>query len=35
MVSFGYHKHKKKLKNLHDNILDFKVHFQFKFILIQ
>jgi hypothetical protein len=25
----------KKLKNLHDNILEFKAHFEFKIILIQ
>jgi hypothetical protein len=34
MASFPYSKHK-KLKNLHDNILEFKVHFELKLILIQ
>jgi hypothetical protein len=36
MTSFGYFKQKQKaFKNLHDNILDFKVHFESKLILIQ
>jgi hypothetical protein len=35
MVFFGYPKHKKKKFNLHDNILELKVHFESKLILIQ
>jgi hypothetical protein len=36
MTSFGNLKHKKKkLQNVHDNILELKVHFQSKFNLIQ
>ncbi len=35
MVFFGYHKHKQKIKNLHDNILELKIHFESKLILIQ
>jgi hypothetical protein len=37
MTSFGYPKHKNKIKIiiLHDNILELKVHFESKLILIQ
>jgi hypothetical protein len=35
MVLFGYHKHKQKIKKLHDNILELKVHFESKLIFIQ
>jgi hypothetical protein len=35
MASFGYFKHKKKKLNLHNNILELKVHLKSKFILIQ
>jgi hypothetical protein len=36
MASFAYPKHKlKKLKNLHDNVFELKVHFESKLILIQ
>jgi hypothetical protein len=36
MLSFNHPKHKlKKLQNLHDNILELKVHFELKLILIQ
>jgi hypothetical protein len=38
MTSFGYLKHKKikiKLESLHDDILELKVHFESKLILIQ
>ncbi len=36
MAFFDYFIHKKKkLKNLHDNILEFKIHFELKIILIQ
>jgi hypothetical protein len=35
VTSFGYPKQKqKKLKNLHDNILELKVQFELKLILI-
>jgi hypothetical protein len=35
MASFGYPKHRQLKNNLHDNILEFKVHFESKLILIQ
>jgi hypothetical protein len=35
MASFSYPKHKKKIKNLQNNILDLKVHLKSKLILIQ
>jgi hypothetical protein len=36
MASFGNPKHKgKKLYNVHENILEFKVHFESKLNLIQ
>jgi len=35
MASFGYFKDKIYFFNLHDNILELKVHLESKFILIQ
>jgi hypothetical protein len=35
MVPFSNLKQKQKIHNLHDNILDLKVHFESKLILIQ
>ncbi len=35
MVFFGYHQHKKKNSKFHEKILEFKVHFESKSILIQ
>jgi hypothetical protein len=35
MASFGYLTTSKKLKNLHDNILELEIHFELKLIWIQ
>jgi hypothetical protein len=35
MTSFGYPIHNKKLKNIRDNILELKVHFESKLISIK
>jgi len=35
MVFFDYPKHKKKILNLHDNLLELKFYFESKWILIQ
>jgi hypothetical protein len=35
MVSFGYPKHKQKNLNLHNNLLELKVSFETKLILIK
>jgi hypothetical protein len=35
MTFFDYFIYKKKKLNLHDNILEFKIHFELKIILIQ